>query len=133
MQFLESIQTCVVKKYADFNGRASRSEFWWYTLANIIVSYAWSFIIGWITGASVMMGANGDFHFNALSLLSYIPTVALLLPTLAVSARRLHDIGKSGWWYLLSFVCCVGGLILIYFWAKEGDKGSNEYGPEPQD
>lgn len=133
MQFLESIQTCIVKKYADFNGRASRSEFWWFWLATIIVNYAWSFIISWITGASVMMGMDGQFHFNALSLLGYIPAFALLLPSLAVSARRLHDIGKSGWWYLLAFVCCIGGLVLIYFWAKEGDKGSNEYGPAPQD
>ena len=132
MQFLEAIQTCVVKKYCDFNGRASRSEFWWYTLGNVIVCYAWSFIVSMITGASVMVGADGQFHFSALQLLSYIPSIALLLPTLGVGARRLHDIGKSGWLQLLWLICC-GGLILIYFWVKEGDKGDNEYGPAPQD
>lgn len=132
MQFLEAIQTCVVKKYCDFNGRASRSEFWWYTLGNMIVCYAWSFIVSMITGASVMVGADGQFHFSALQLLSYIPSIALLLPTLGVGARRLHDIGKSGWLQLLWLICC-GGLILIYFWVQEGDKGDNEYGPAPQD
>ncbi len=133
MQFLEAIQTCVVKKYCDFNGRASRSEFWWYFLGYIVISYAWSFIIGMITGASVMAGMDGEFHFSALQLLSYIPTIALFLPTYAVGARRLHDIGKSGWWQLLVFVCCIGFLVLIYFWVQEGDKGDNEYGPAPQD
>ena len=57
MQFLEAIQTCVLKKYADFNGRASRSEFWWYSLGYVVLSYAWSFIISMITGASVMAAA----------------------------------------------------------------------------
>ena len=79
-----------------------------------------------------MVGADGQFHFSALQLLSYIPSIALLLPTLGVGARRLHDIGKSGWLQLLWLICC-GGLILIYFWVQEGDKGDNEYGPAPQD
>ena len=132
MQFLEAIQTCIVKKYCDFEGRASRSEFWWYMLGYIIVSYAWSFIIGLITGASVMAGMDGEFHFSALQLLSYVPAIALLLPTLGVSVRRLHDIGKSGWWYLISFICCIGTLVLIYFYVQDSD-GDNEYGPRPQD
>ena len=77
MQFLESIQTCVVKKYCDFNGRASRSEFWWYTLGYVIFSYAWAFVIGLITGASVMVGADGSFQFSAVQLLSYIPSLLI--------------------------------------------------------
>lgn len=130
MQFLEAIETCVVKKYCNFEGRASRSEFWWYTLGYVIVSYAWSFIMGLITGASVMAGMDGNFQFSAIQLLSYIPTVALLLPTLGVGARRLHDIGKSGWWQLLYLICC-GGLVLLYFFVQDSE-GDNEYGPRPQ-
>lgn len=132
MQFLESIQTCVVKKYCDFNGRASRSEFWWYTLGYVIISYAWSFIMSMITGASVMAGMDGNFQFSAIQLLSYIPSIGLLLPTLGVGARRLHDIGKSGWWQLLYLICC-GGLVLLYFFIQEGQKGDNQYGPMPAD
>ena len=130
MQFLEAIETCVVKKYCDFEGRASRSEFWWYTLGYVIVSYAWSFIMGLITGASVMAGMDGNFQFSAIQLLSYIPAVALLLPTLGVGARRLHDIGKSGWWQLLYLICC-GGLVLLYFFVQDSE-GDNQYGPRPQ-
>ena len=130
MQFLEAIQTCVVKKYCDFEGRASRSEFWWYTLGYVIVSYAWSFIMGLITGASVMAGMDGNFQFSAIQLLYYIPTFALLLPTLGVGARRLHDIGKSGWWQLLYLICC-GGLVLLYFFVQDSE-GDNQYGPRPQ-
>ena len=130
MQFLEAIETCVVKKYCNFEGRASRSEFWWYTLGYVIVSYAWSFIMGLITGASVMAGMDGNFQFSAIQLLSYIPTVALLLPTLGVGARRLHDIGQSGWWQLLYLICC-GGLVLLYFFVQDSE-GDNEYGPRPQ-
>ena len=129
---MEYFKNCVLKHYADFNGRASRSEFWWYILGYVVLSYAWSFIISMITGASVMAGMDGNFHFSALQLLSYIPSLGLLLPTLAVGARRLHDIGKSGWWQLLNLICC-GGLVLIYFWVQEGHKGDNEYGPAPQD
>ena len=130
MQFLEAIETCVVKKYCDFEGRASRSEFWWYTLGYVVVSYAWSFIMGLITGASVMAGMDGNFQFSAIQLLSYIPSVALLLPTLGVGARRLHDIGKSGWWQLLYLICC-GGLVLLYFFVQDSE-GDNQYGPRPQ-
>ena len=130
MQFLEAIETCVVKKYCDFEGRDSRSEFWWYTLGYVIVSYSWSFIMGLITGASVMAGMDGNFQFSAIQLLSYIPTFALLLPTLGVGARRLHDIGKSGWWQLLYLICC-GGLVLLYFFVQDSE-GDNQYGPRPQ-
>lgn len=84
MQFLEAVQTCVVKKYCDFSGRASRSEFWWYALAYLVVSYAWSFIVGLLTGGAVMMNTDGTFHFEAIQLLGYIPSLALLLPTLGV-------------------------------------------------
>ena len=130
MQFLEAIQTCIVKKYCDFEGRASRSEFWWFFLGNVIISYAWAFIISMITGASIMAGMDGHYQFSALQLLSYIPTIALLLPTLGVGARRLHDIGKSGWWQLLYLICC-GGLRLLYFFVLDSE-GDNQYGPKPQ-
>ena len=132
MQFLEAIQTCIVKKYCDFEGRASRSEFWWFFLAHVIICYAWSFIISMITGVSVMAGMDGNFHFSALQLLSYVPAVALLLPLLGVGARRLHDIGKSGWWQLLNLICC-GFFVLVFFWVKEGNQGDNEYGSAPLD
>ncbi len=93
MTFQESIQTCF-KKYADFNGRALRPEYWWFFLFCVL----------------------GDLILEALSSnVSWIFSLATLLPLLAVGARRLHDIGKSGWWQLLWLIPIIGWAIIIYF------------------
>ena len=95
MTFYESIRVCL-KKYAEFNGRASRSEFWWFTLFIILVASALVY----------MSEAVGSIFL-----------IAALLPLLAAGARRLHDIGKSGWWQLFLLVP-VGGIVLLgFFWA----------------
>jgi len=96
MTFAESIRTCF-NKYADFNGTASRSEFWWFML----------FI--------VLVGAALSLLSTTLASLFYL---AVLLPDLAVGARRLHDTGKSGWWQLLLIVP-LGVIVLIIFWVQE--------------
>jgi len=96
MTFAESIRTCF-NKYADFNGTASRSEFWWFML----------FI--------VLVGAALSLLSTTLASLFYL---AVLLPDLAVGARRLHDTGKSGWWQLLLIVP-FGVIVLIIFWVQE--------------
>jgi uncharacterized membrane protein YhaH (DUF805 family) len=96
MTFAESIRVCLTK-FADFDGTASRSEFWWFMLFLVIVTLALNVI-------SPLLGAI----FN----------IALLLPQLAAGARRLHDTGKSGWWQLLLIVP-FGVIVLIVFWAQE--------------
>ena len=96
MTFADSIRTCFAK-YADFNGTASRSEFWWFML----------FI--------VLVGAALSLLSTTLASLFYL---AVLLPDLAVGARRLHDTGKSGWWQLLLIVP-LGVIVLIVFWVQE--------------
>jgi uncharacterized membrane protein YhaH (DUF805 family) len=103
--FIESIQTCF-RKYADFKGRASRSEYWWFTLFVVLVSIA--------------AGLLGDAA-NALVAL------ALFLPYLAASARRLHDIGRSGWWQLVGCIPFIGLLVMIY-WCVQDSEGPNTYG-----
>ena len=75
------------------------------------------------------MGMGGE---TGVGLLGGIYSLAVLLPGLAVAVRRLHDIGKSGWWLLIALVPFVGAIILIVFFVKEGDPGSNEYGPNPE-
>ena len=105
MTFIESIQTCF-RKYADFKGRASRSEYWWFTLFVVLVSIA--------------AGLLGDAA-NALVAL------ALFLPYLAVSARRLHDTGRSGWWQLVGCIPFIGWLVMIY-WCVQDSEGPNTYG-----
>lgn len=106
MNFGQAISTCF-SKYATFSGRASRPEFWWFFLFQLLVSIAASML--------------GD-------LVSSLVSLALLLPALAVGARRLHDIGKSGWWQLI-MLTVIGLLVLIYWWAQPGTEGGNAHDP----
>ena len=96
MTFAESVRTCF-GKYVDFNGVASRSEFWWFILFLVIVGVVLNYISPTIGG---------------------IFTLATLLPQLAVGARRLHDTGRSGWWWLICLVPLIGIIVLIVFWAQ---------------
>jgi uncharacterized membrane protein YhaH (DUF805 family) len=106
MTFQESIQICF-KKYADFSGRASRSEYWWFVLFTSIVS-----VVLTLAGGEI---ASGIF------------SVATLIPSLAVGARRLHDLGKSGWFLLISLIPLIGILVLIY-WFVQPSAESNQFG-----
>lgn len=109
MNFQTAVTTCF-KKYADFNGRARRSEYWWFALFCIVLQVVVSMIS---------------------SLLANVLVLALLLPSLAVGARRLHDINKTAWFLLLLLIPFIGALILIIMYCLEGTKGPNQYGPEP--
>ena len=102
--------------YADFNGRARRKEFWMFALINFI-----------ITIILALIGNMIDFYW-----LSTIYSLAVLVPSLAVTVRRLHDIGKSGWWWLIGFVPLVGFIVLIVFAVMDSQPGSNQYGPNPK-
>ena len=109
----------VLKKYVVFDGRAGRPEFWWFALCNAIV-YAVLYIIG-----GIVIGSSGVA-------LAYLYDLAVLLPSIGVGIRRLHDTDKSGWWLLLSFVPVVGWIILIVFYASTGSAGPNRFGSEAQ-
>jgi len=108
-----------IKKYAVFSGRARRSEYWYFVLFNFI---------GFIVLLNITQLINNDGSFALMSLF----TIGLFLPGLAVAVRRLHDIGKSGWFLLVWFIP-FGGIWLIVSLATEGVKGSNEYGADPKD
>ena len=110
----------VLRKYALFEGRAHRTEFWMFILVNLIISI----VLGVIDAIIGTYGTGGG-------LLQGIYGLAVLIPSLAVGARRLHDIDKSGWWLLLGLIPIVGIIILIIWFAKEGDPGSNQHGPNP--
>ncbi len=110
----------VLRKYAQFEGRAHRTEFWLFVLVNVAISFALS-IVDYAIGTDTEFGG----------LLSSIYGLAVLLPSLAVGARRLHDIGRSGWWQLLLLIPLVGLIVLIVWWAKEGDREPNAHGPNP--
>jgi len=106
----------VLTQYAVFTGRARRSEFWWFFLANFIAG-----IVATIIDAGI-----------GYPVFQIVVTLGLLIPGLAVGARRLHDTGRSGWWQLLALVPLIGIIVLIVFWATEGDQAPNQHGPSPK-
>jgi len=111
-----------LKKYAVFNGRARRKEYWLFGLWNVIIAFALGFVEG-------VMGIAPQ---TQQSVLGIIYGLAVLIPGLAVAVRRLHDTNRSGWWVLIGAVPLVGALVLLYFFVQDSDPGTNEYGPNPK-
>lgn len=114
--------------YATFSGRAARPAFWWYVLAYLIVML----IVGLLEQFLILpMFGIGMGAEDAGQPLSALVSLALLLPSLAVAARRLHDTGRSGWWLLLGLIPVIGFLVLVWFYIQPGEPGENAYGPPP--
>ena len=107
-----------LKNYANFNGRARRKEFWMFTLINGIIGWLISFVLALIS--------------PDLAMVAYVYYLAVFLPSLAVGVRRLHGINKKGTYILISLIPLIGGIIYIIWCAKAGDKGDNQYGPDPK-
>ncbi len=114
---------CLTKKYACFSGRARRKEYWLFVLFNFIVA----FVVGFIGG--VLAGATG---VEAFAYLGAIYNLAVLLPGFGVFVRRMHDIGRSGWWWLIAFIPIIGAIVLIIFCCLDSQPGENQYGPNPK-
>ncbi|MFI7586398.1 DUF805 domain-containing protein [Spongisporangium articulatum] len=123
MSFQEAVQTVLTQKYADFSGRARRSEYWWFFLFNLIVSIVAS-IIDRIVGLDGVVGSYG--------VLQLLVGLAFLIPGLAVAVRRLHDTGRSGWWVLIAIIPVIGWIVIIVFLALDGEPQPNQYGPSPK-
>lgn len=133
MGFVEAVKS-VFGKYATFSGRASRSEFWWWVLFLIILQIA-AMILDNIFGTKINYDAGStlsSLKIQGVGWVGALVSLALIIPTLAVSVRRLHDTGKAGWWWLLNLVCCIGGLILFIFYLTPSTPGDNKYGPQPR-
>lgn len=113
----------VLKKYAVFTGRARRSEYWYFFLFNLLA----------IVVLAGVDSATGLFSAQArIGLLSGLYSLAILIPGLAVSVRRLHDTDRSGWWLLLALAPLLGAIVLLVFCAQDGQAGQNRYGPDPK-
>ena len=117
MILIESWKLVVLERYAKFDGRAGRAEFWWFVLANLIV----------LVGLAILAGIADIFYIVYI-----LYGLAVLVPSLAVAIRRLHDTDKSGWFILLGLIPFVGFIILIVFYAMEGTNGPNNYGAGPE-
>ncbi|MGL5324217.1 MAG: DUF805 domain-containing protein [Aeromonas sp.] len=107
----------VLKQYAVFSGRARRTEYWMFVLCNVIVML----LLGMV---DKLIGGDNE-------LISSIYSLAVLLPSLAVAARRLHDTDRSAWWLLLGLIPIIGTLVLIYFMVCNGQQGPNRFGDDP--
>jgi uncharacterized membrane protein YhaH (DUF805 family) len=122
MDFMTAVRTCFAQ-YVGFSGRARRSEFWYFVLFTFLVG-AVANILDEILGTDYDTGSGG--------LLSTVASLALLLPQVAVGARRLHDIDRSGWWQLIGIIPIIGWILVIVWFATDTKPGDNQYGPNPK-
>lgn len=113
MPLIDYWKLVVLERYAKFDGRARRAEYWWFVLANFIVAV----VLAILSGIS-----------DLFLLLYFAYAIAMFIPTIAVAIRRLHDTDRSGWWLLITFVPLVGGIILIVLLALDSTRGTNQYG-----
>jgi len=118
-------------KYAQFNGRADRKEFWYFFLFYIVVYTLLAIVDGIAFGGNVSMAQDG-FSASSSGPLQAIFALGSFIPMLAVTFRRLHDINKTAWWILLGLIPLVGTIILIIWYARKGDPAPNTYGDAPE-
>jgi uncharacterized membrane protein YhaH (DUF805 family) len=114
----------VLKKYAVFSGRARRMEYWMFVLFNIIIIVVLA-LIDYLTGTFSPRAGVG--------LLGGLYSLAVLIPSIAVTVRRLHDTGRTGWWILIGLIPVIGNIVLLIFMVLDSEPGANEYGPNPKE
>jgi uncharacterized membrane protein YhaH (DUF805 family) len=122
---IDIYKSVMTKKYADFTGRTRRAEFWWFVLVNLGF-YVSLFVLALILGSiSDVLGGFGV-------LLYVVYGLGVIVPSLALAVRRLHDTNKSGWLLLIGLIPLVGPIVLLVFYVIDGDPGENQYGPSPK-
>ena len=126
MNFIESIQTCY-KKTFNFKGRASKSEFWWFYLYDLIIYVAGEMLLRTDSNENLIYSEG----VVALGLILTVLFFINVIPAAAVGVRRLHDTNRSGWWYLL-FIVPLITLVGLYFCTNDGSKDKNRFGPKPK-
>jgi uncharacterized membrane protein YhaH (DUF805 family) len=112
----------VLRKYAVFDGRARRQEYWMFTLIGAMLPVA-------LVVLAAMLGTNME---NTSSMIIGAYYLAILLPSLAVAVRRLHDTGRSGWWLVVAVIPLIGSIALLIFTLQDSEQGTNQYGPNPK-
>ena len=126
MSGFDYFKKVLTQDYANFSGRARRSEFWYFTLFHMIIIYAPLLLFGGLMGAS---GAEPSM-IPMIFILIYI--LATFIPSLAVVVRRLHDTGKSGWMLLIGIIPLIGSIALLVFYCQDSQAGDNQWGPNPK-
>ncbi len=126
---MKSAVRTVLKNYAVFSGRAGRPEFWYWVLALFLVSMVLAVLEGAILAP--LFGYE-SFSPEFGQPLGTLLSIAVFLPALAVTVRRLHDTDHSGWWVLLGFIPVIGALVLLWWYIQPGTAGDNRFGPPPE-
>lgn len=127
MGFWEAVKRCMSERYFDFKGRSSRSEFWWFMLFVFLVAMAVS---------GITTDANGDMTDGGMLMSDWLRagfSLVFFLPHLGVSVRRLHDIGKSGWWLLVCLVPFIGTIAMIWWGIQPSEQRENRFGLPPRE
>ena len=136
MGFVEAVKTCLVTKYCNFSGRARRSEYWWFALAIMVLnSVLYACITPMIASSIGNASSVSDIFLSPGYIILSIVSLALILPHLGVTVRRLHDTNHSGWWllmYLVPLVNLVFAIVMLIWLCKDSDRGTNKYGPSPK-
>ena len=113
----------LTKKYAEFSGRARRAEYWYFVLFYLLI----------YIGVTIIDRILGTYSSTAgVGLLQTLFSLSVLIPSIAVGIRRLHDTDRSGWWLLIAFIPLIGAIVLLIFTVQEGTSGDNQYGPDPK-
>ena len=118
-------KSVLTEKYADFTGRARRAEYWWFLLVNLVVLVVISVVWLILRQISDTLGVIG-------ALIYFVYAIGVLVPSLALTIRRLHDTSKSGWMIFIGLIPLVGPILLLVFYFTDGDPGPNQYGPSPK-
>lgn len=128
-----------IRKYANFSGRARRKEFWLFTLLVLLIDIVFMALISAVGGQDLLMGYPVSVNvpmsgpLMAVILLHFAVMLALLVPSFAVTVRRLHDTDRKGWWILLGFIPVIGQLALLIFYLLDGTPHPNRFGPDPKE
>lgn len=127
MTIVEAIKSGYAN-YANFSGRSARSAYWWWALFQIVVAIAIAMVEG--GGSGAMGGGSASFAYNP-GIVGLIWSLGNLIPGIAVSVRRMHDLDKSGWMLLIALIPLIGGLLLLYWFCQRGTAGDNRFGQDP--
>ena len=128
MGFMDAVTTVLRNKYATFSGRATRSEYWWSYLGIVVISMVLQIVA--LVGAFALGSLNEGLGL-LFGLVGLAGLFALLIPSLSVSVRRLHDTGKSGWMLLIILIPCIGFILWLVWMIEDGQAHANAYGPVP--
>ncbi len=125
----------VTKNYANFQGRARRKEYWGFTLFYMIFYILLEIVLGLAFGVSAGVSGSEDVALGGsvvATLILLVISLGLLIPSIAVAVRRLHDTDRSGWWMLIGLIPLIGAIVLFVFFCLDGTKGDNRFGADPK-